>query len=432
MKNKVFAKIIIIIGVLLLLASGYMIYVGAKSIDAREQSVQEIDTYLTNHVSSPFKNSAIAQTAPEQKKEIEALYSYQATETLTFLSHSEQWDDGKLKELYDELLKNKHGDEIETLHEVVVWPHEEEDALATHTSDIVNQSLEVNFGALPEDFSLDFTRNVSLITLYGGDTEDSIADMAWSLSHEYGHLYTFYYMFNPSATDLADSEYGKLRKCTENGLISAAFPDDDYYKNHYKYLLEVAANDYVQLMGSPTTREVVDYLDIQQMLNSGEDPTQEFRFSGNNANPQENLELPLASEVDGLSEYFYQFIDEKAPTPVEPRSEIKINIESDSRGYNLVDGYRDFVHYKLTWNTPYQDAVYSVVCYDSDPYRLQPIKTVQGGEEPLAIIGTVVADHGSQVTYYSDENAKGTKTFLVIAQLTDGTYYSSEPLVHTF
>ena len=427
-----FAKIIIIIGILLLGASGYMIHISMKSIADRKQSVQEIDDYLASYVPSPFVNSALTQMPPPTEVTSEALYSYQATKTLTFLSHSEHWDEDKLKALHEELLKNKHGDEIDTLHEVVVWPHDEENAVATHTADVLDQSLKINFGALPKDFHLDFSRNVSLIALYSGDRDITVESQAWNLSHEYGHLYTFHYMFSESETDLATTEYGKLRKSDEYGLNTAAVPGDDYTDNHYNYLIEVAANDYVQLMGSPTTRQVLDFHDIQQLLDSGEDMPEEIRFSGNNANPQENLKIPLASEMAGLSEYFHQFIDEKTPSPIEQRTEISLNIESGSKGYNLVSGYRDFIHYKINWNTPYNDTIYTLVCYDSDPYHMRPIKTVHVGNEGNAVIGTVANNTGNYVRYLYDEIDTGTKTFLVIAQLPDGTYYSSAPLVHTF
>lgn len=432
MKKKSFAKVFIIIGILLLLASGYIIQDLLKSIEGIRQSIHEVDTYLDSYVASPFKNSAMFQTPPEPETQSEALYSYQATDTLTFLSHSEQWDEGKLKDLHEELLKNEHGEEMSTLHEVVVWPHEEEHALATHSSDVITQRLAINFGALPKDFHLNFARNVSLIALYGGDKETTIEDMAWPLSHEYGHLYTFHYMFSGNNTDLATTEYGQLRKSVENGLNTSPAPGDDYFENHAKYLFEVAAEDYVQLMGSPTTRRVVAFKDVQQHLNSGEEPSQKIRFSGNNANPQGNLELPLASEVDGLSAYFYQFIGTKARLPLTPRSEIQLSIDSDSQGYNLVDGYRNFVHYNLSWNTPYSDTIYTLVCYDANAYQVRPIKTVHIGETASAIIGTIASSSGNYVRYFSDEIDSGTKVFLVIAQLPDGTYYSSEPLEYTF
>ena len=429
---KIFAKIITFIGILLLLASGYMIHNNFESVAEREQSIQAIDDYLASYSPAPFINSATTQAAPTEAATSEALYTYKASNTLTFLSHSEQWDESKLKELYEELLKNEHGAELDTLHKVVVWPQDEENAAATHTADVLDQSLAINFGALPKDFHLNFSRNISLIDLYSGDRDTTIESMAWNLSHEYGHLYTFHYMLGGSNTDLADTEYGKLRKSTEYNLNPAISPGDDYVDNHYQYLFEVAANDYVQLMGSPTTRQIIDFEDVQQTLDSGENPPEEIRFSGNNANPQENLEIPLASEVDGLAEYFYQFIEEKAPTPVAPKSEMTLSIESGSKGYDLVEGYRNFVHYKLTWNTPYEDALYTIVCYDSDPYKMRPIKTVHVGKEPTATIGTVAKNTGNYVRYFADEVDSGTKTFLVIAQLSDGTYYSSEPLVHTF
>ena len=432
MNKKIFAKPLIITGVILFSISVYMVYITGASIKNRNQAIQTIDTHLTTYVSNPFENSALSQEAPLTEIQNEALYSYQATDTLMFLSHSEQWDEVKLQELYNELLQNKHGEEMTTLHEVVVWPQADENALATHSSDVLAQSLKVNFGALPEDFQLDFMRSISLIALYDGDEKNTIESMASALSHEYGHLYTFYYMFDAANLDLADTEYSQLREYDKYDLITTAFPALDYWENHHRYLFEVAANDYVQLMGSPTARQTTAIQDVRQLINSGANPSPEGQYIGNGLIPQENLKIPLASEVDGLSKYFHQFIGEEAPVPTSPRNEITITIEPGSQGYDLIDGYRNFVYYDLKWNTPYQDATYILVCYDAGDYLIQPIKTVLAGQESVATIGTVTRNKGDHITYMSDEHDQGTKIFLVLALLPDGTYYSSEALEYTF
>jgi hypothetical protein len=433
MKNKIIAGIVIAAGILLFSAGGYMGYTYSMDIYSREQSVKEVNTYLTGYVPSPFENSALVQEPPSLIKKTTALHSYKASESLVFSSYSKEWDETKLKELHQELLKNKHGKEMETLHEVVIWPQEDKSALATHSSDVVKDALEINFGALPYKFQLNFFRDVSLIDLYGGDKKTTIESMAWSLSHEYGHLYTFYYMLtNKTGWSFGNTKYAQLRKCTENELIPTLTPAANYLENHYKYLFEVAAEDYVQLMGSPTTRQVVDFVDIRQRLN-GADALDEAAFNlGHNAYPQENLQLPLANEVEDLPEFFYSFIKEKVPEPIEQKKEIKLTIQSGSRGHDLTIGYRNFVYYNIEWNKPYKDAIYTLVSYDPNKYQTYPIKTVHNDGTAIGTIGTVSYDSGGYVQWTYDEIDRGTKVFLVIAQLPDGTYYSSEPLEHTF
>lgn len=429
--KKIGAKIAIVVGVGIMGASGYMSYNNIEEIKAHEAAATTIDSYMSEYVPSPFNNSAQTKKAPETIVANEATHSFQATETLTFLSYSDEWDEAKLKELYDELLKNKHGDEIEQLKEVVVRAEENDEALASHSQEVDTKSLEVEFGALPSPLKMDFVRDISLIDLYGGDTKTTIESMAWSLSHEYGHLYTFHYMFNDETEDLSGTEYAKLRNYEENGLNPSAYPQDDYYEKHHKYLVETAAEDYVQLMGSPTTRQVVDFKDVKEARNNEEMDQATFDL-GYNCRPQENLEIPVASEVEGLKDYFYQQIGEEAPTPVEPHSEMEIKIERQTKGYDLVNGYKSYIYYDLTWNTPYQDTVYTLVCYEPDNYIIMPIKTVQNGEEATATIGEYAYQSGGYIYSRDDGLNKGTKVFVVLAQLSDGTYYASQPLKYTF
>ena len=61
-----------------------------------------------------------------------------------------------------------------------------------------------------------------------------------------------------------------------------------------------------------------------------------------------------------------------------------------------------------------------------------PIKTVHPGQNTSAIIGEYVVDRGDRVTFIDDGNAEGTKVFMVIALLPDGTFYASEKLEHHF
>ena len=393
-----------------------------------QQSQAQIATFAAAPQTEPFTNTSADEppdvpAAPEPRY---ALAAVTAPEGFVLKSYSQYWDEAQLHLLREELLKNRHGPELETLNEVRVMAQGDYTAAAKHTSDVKVVDFQLKFGALPPEFTFPINLDISNITLYGDDNR-TVESMARALSHEYGHLYTFYYMLDGTAP-MAKTAYANLRGCAENGLIA----DDnraDYWSNHYQYLVEVAAEDYVQLMGSPTTRTVTDYPDIWQSLSGAVYPE---GVAAANLLPQENLMLPLAAEVPGLADYFYSFLGEPPPAPVAERQEIKLQIAPATAGYNLMVGYRSFTRYTITFDMPYEDAIYTVGCYDPDAYMVYPVKTVHTGQQGTATVGTVTADTGGYILTQSDNIATGTKVFFVVAQLPDGTYYLSDRLEYTF
>ena len=360
-----------------------------------------------------------------------ALYSIVAPEGFSLKSYSKYWDEAQLQLLYEELKQNKHGPELETLNEICVYAQAADNIAAMHTSDVKAVAFMLNFGALPPDFAFDVTLDVSNIALYGGDKITTVAGMARSLSHEYGHLYTLYYMLDEDAA-LGGTEYAALREWRANGLITTTRAAN-YGDEHYRYLVEVAAEDYVQLMGSPATRTVTDFPDVRGVLAGAVYPElYALNTEAANLMPQENLMIPLATEVPGLADYFYSFLNEAPPAPAQGRQDISLQIQQGATGFDLTGGYRSFVYYTLTWNTPYEDAIYTVGCYDPDDYMVYPVKTVYTGQQAVATVGTATADDGAYVYWQSDGLDSGTKVFFVVAQLPDGTCYLSDRLEYTF
>jgi hypothetical protein len=347
-----------------------------------------------------------------------------------------------LIQLYHELLLNTHGDEISFLYEVIVYPHEEEDGyfLATFARGVTVIDFFIQYPALPEDFKVPFLQDTGTINLYGGDIYTTIDSMAASLSHEYGHLFTYYYMFGIERNDddsngtdsLRESMYAKLREVTRFNLITSLSYGENYRQERHRYLIEIAAEDYVLLMGSPTTRQVVDFVDVRQVVNGAERP--ESLKNARNAFPQENLMIPLANEVPGLKEYFFSFIDTELRMPVEEKQEVLLQIRKNNIEFLLTTGYRTFTHYIITWNTPYENAIYTLVCYDPNDYTGWgiPIKTVRPEQNASAVIGEYVIEQANQVVSLDDGLANGTMVFMVVAMLPDGTFYLSEKLEHTF
>ena len=356
------------------------------------------------------------------------LASYQSPEGILFVSQSEAWDENKLEELYQELLRNRHGEELNSLTRVTVYPQKDDFAAATHQRADQHTNLTLHFPAFNDTPLFTFTRSAGTISLYDGDNRTTALAMASSLSHEYGHHYTFTHMLNTHAdTALYYTEYARLRGLdSTNSYVSTA--NQQFYNDHHdSYLVEIAAEDYVTLMGSPNSRTVGEYDDVRQYMNGGKSDTELFR----NAAPQENMHLPLAQDVPGLADYYYSFLDEQAPAYPDER-EFDLRFDRRTASYHLTSGYQTFVSYKITWEKLYgEDAVYTLISAKDDE-TFMPVRTVTAGEDAAAWIGCVTLEQGSQVQIYDDGLAAGTRTFLVTAILPDGRFCVSEPVVQSF
>jgi len=442
-KSKAPYVFIILLMLFTILAGGFTVNRFNSEIELYESLSSEARAFFRTRPLKNFTNSAAdADPYIYVDHRDDALYIFETPEGFTMVSHSEAWDKEMLILLYHELLLNTHGEEINFLHEVIVHPHEEEDghALATFAQGTAVINFFIQFPALPENFTVLFPQDIGTINLYGGDINTTIESMAHSLSHEYGHLFTFYHMFNAERNEgdlnenrsLSDTAYARLREAARFNLITSSSPGETYLQDRFRYLFEIAAEDYVQLMGSPTTRQIVDFVDVRQIVNGAERP--ENMRGARNAFPQENLMIPLANDVPGLKEYFFSFIDAAPKVPVEEKQEIILQIKRNDIRFHLTTGYRTFTHYVITWNTPYENAIYTLVSYEPDNYTGWgiPIKTVHPGQNASAVVGEYVVEQGTQVVSLDDGLASGTKTFFVVAMLPDGTFYLSEKLEHTF
>jgi len=435
--GRAFIITLFIISLLLMGAGVFGLQHFMGELNAYRQSMLDSETAFMTRVAEPFRNVA-ADAPPFMREDDDStppLYYFETPEGFTMLSHSAAWNTQMLIALYEELMLNQHGEEIHFLHEVIVFADEDERALASYTIGSDTDRFTIEFSAFPSDFGINFGRTFGTIHLYGGDSVTTIEGMAGSLSHEYGHLFTFYHMFNDAlqaGESLAYTEFARLREASRNDLIVSAGRGEDYWEQRFRYLFEIAAEDFVQLMGSPTTRQVVDFVDVRQRLNTAEVPAS--TLGARNAFPQENLMIPLAAEVPGLKEYFFSFINREPPQPIERRQEITLEITQHARTFELVTGERTFLFYEITWNSPYDGAIYTLVTYDPANYSGwgTPIRTIRPGITPSAIIGEYVIELDEQVRSMNDNLAEGTRVFMVIALLPDGTFFTSEKLTHTF
>lgn len=422
--------------------SAYFLYNLNSEAELYETSKAETIALFDNYEPEPYVNSTYGATPYiSQADREDGLYFFDAPEGFTIVSLSPAWNRNMLQALYEELKRGEHGDEMQKLYEIVIYPDEdnEANALATYSPGISTASFFIQFPAFPTEFSVNFPIYTGKISIFGGDTNTTVESVAGSLSHEYGHHYTFYYMFDHALREqnlLGQSRYGQLRDYEGFELIESAEIGEDYLQNRHKYLIETAAEDYVTLMGSPASRYVIDYYDVRQLLENPElDGT---RRGGRNAFPQENMMIPLAIDVPGLAEYFYSFIDAEPRVPVEEKQNIELEFTRDSEEYNLESGPRVFTHYDIRWDMPYEDAIYTLACYDPHEYTGWgiPIKTVRPGDysrgRASAVVGEYAVLDDNMVHFRDDGLATGIKVFYVVALLPDGTYYLSDPTYFNF
>jgi Pregnancy-associated plasma protein-A. len=403
-----------------------------QKIADKQTSKGKIDNYLVNYVRSTSDNQqALDLFSITKAKDSKILHSYKTPEGFEMISYTNKWTKEKLIDLYEELMKNRHGDEIELLYQVIVYGVADSYAAGDHSNESKEFELQLRFPALRSNSSITYELEMGTIQLYNGNEYTKVQQFAHTLSHEYGHHFTFHHFFKDG---VEGSEYAKLRNVAAD-MVRYNWWDDqnDYKKNHHWYLVEIAAEDYVQIMGSPMTKNQVDYKDIREILNGA-------KWVGNldskNGTPQENLMIPFAHEVEGLYDYFNKFVSdtyEPAPTlPIEKNIEIKVKKGSSSQ--LGADGMLYFTHYVISWNDAYKNekASYTLVCYDENDYYIHPIKTVGYGNSMTAYIGTVSINRNNYIYWQYDNIDKGNKNFVVIVHFPDGTILKSKPFAYSF
>ncbi len=437
---------------LLVVAIGAGVYFGIMLHDVNQQCLQT-EARLEDIRSIP---EAIIQTdysyeksefqsqeldTSEEKDRGLAQYTFNH---IKFISYSKQWDENKLKLLCEELLKNKHGSEIDYLDSVFVYGQKDDAALGIHNG--ADRNIEVPvvlFDVFPNNFTYKLANAVSVITLYNADNYTTVEQMAITLSHEYGHHFTLYYFnLKGDAAAIEQDPYFNLRYVDDIGIRYHDEDRDDwneYLNNHMWYLIEIAAEDYVYLMGSPNTRRQIEYLDSMDTLKLNakkkDDELESYyaivNESSFNESPHENIALLLPDQVDGLAELYYSMIDLDAPEYTgrsEQAEDINIKISARRKHEKL--------YYNITWDKPWksEDVTYTLVAYDENDSLIGAIKSVSGDEKALASIGSVVYETQNYYHYYDyDFWVKHDKLrFRVVVTFPDGTAVVSPPVDRSF
>ena len=197
---------------------------------------------------------------------------------------------------------------------------------------------------------------------------------------------------------------------------------EDYYNNHEWSIYEIAAEDYVQLMGSESGRRTEEYLDVYDLLTSYDGDSYSNSYDENIVNvfPQENIYIPLADEIGGLRDYFFSYIGlEDDETPLAP-VDFNISIAKKSNFGNT--------YYEITWDKPSDDpaALYTLVCYDMDGNLHSAIRTVYGNEKAIARVGDYVAFVDNHPMKFESNVTATDRYFRIFLLLPDGQMQSSE------
>jgi hypothetical protein len=166
--------------------------------------------------------------------------SYKSPTGLTIKSYSPKWNTvSQLKAVEDELLQNKHGEEIKLLGQIVIFPDfpAGKKVLGQYFAEYTHSFRSVNL------------LSGRTIHLYGGNQFSTIESIATTLSHEYGHHFTFYHLFKDEALlpeKWLESDYARARDLSR-------YPEANTGDGAYEWMMsEILAEDYVQLFGSET------------------------------------------------------------------------------------------------------------------------------------------------------------------------------------
>ena len=346
---------------------------------------------------------------------------YYSPEGIIYKSYSKQWaNEAKLKLLHEELLNNTYGQELKKLKYINIYPDYSK-RLQNETGDYsISYRIMQNgiYEVLPE----------CTISLFGGESLNSVDLMAGVLSKQYGKHFTQYYILKKEniilTKDGHKSKYAEIRGLNLREKSST----QDLIWN----IENIAANDYVQIFGSKLARKHFSFPNLinefEKNPNSWKQPvTSKYMY---NLLPQDNLQLPLALEINGLREYWLNLsnIDNKNEVFIEkPRlyvSEI-----------NELMHQQNSIQITLSWDTiahQNQKYNYTLVTYgDFDPYPMPIItyENIPGSSKTLyGRYGAVVSKLNNVIHYNKHVGFYGKKTFRVFVSDSLGNMVSSNKL----
>lgn len=349
----------------------------------------------------------------------EVLYDQYKTDLgFSINSYCQNWTGDRLEEVYKEFKMNTYGDEIKYLKEINLYSN---NPTGGKEEGVYNASY--NQLKILGSEKIVLSKNNS-IDLYNLEDKDTVEDFSKTLSHEYGHHFTLYYLIDYESKTFEDWENTKMfkaRKLAENKNVT-----NDYINGHQWSIIEICAEDYVQLYGSPTARKIHLFKDIEGRYYSGKiNKSASYSYSIFNIHPQENNEIPLALELPSVKKYW----EEASGIASIVKSTTKPNLA-------LVDtlklGY-DKKQYKFQWTKSVDDhneeaKYYTLVATNTEGNQIIPIKTVQQGEPLEAIVGSIRIVEENNIMFYTDSFVNTPQKLNVYAISSSGGIISSESL----
>jgi len=340
---------------------------------------------------------------------------YTAPNGLVISSYSVNWTDtNKLRALYDELLQNEHGTELELLKEIEIY-HD-----YPRGNGVAGQYYFQTVSSLLSKTKM----QPSKIELYGGEEHKTVESFAHTLSHEYGHHVTHYYTLQADKITLtddtkwADTTYAKMRGLSDDKRVSVSDGE------HRWQIAEIAAEDYVQLFGSPLAKKATPFSSrVEQALAGQEPKAVTWNGSMYNIQPQENLFLPLASDVPGLYEWFRTQIKGDKGTfapPAKPKLSL-VSFTPQGEVGNQLQFAWEIVGEKPNYH-------YTLVTYTDQDLLPEPIVTRTAKDKKEAKFGPVVTRKGSYIYTYKEPSAKGIRHFKLYA-FGDNGWVSQSPVL---
>lgn len=424
-KNRV--AVFFLIFLMLVLAAGIYLYLTTTWARSEMEALKNADLSATHAVKGDNRG-ATGLPVSQKMQYPTAVDVYQTPMGFSIVSFSQNWTGESLKDIYNELTANKHGEEMYAISEVMLYPGESAlgsggSVAGTHVTQQKNFSVYFHLSGLaPDSLQYNFASVQSTIELYNMDEYDAVSEVARTISHEYGHHYTMYY-FMPSDEAAKTSEYYVLRGVDSFDHDVFYDIESEYYENHMWSLYELAAEDYVQLMGSSGAKQQREYLDVYDVLdnyNKFKDYTAYADASVSNVYPQENIYLPLADEINGLRNYYLSFIGEHSDAQDLDHTDFNISMtEHEQYGYT---------YYEITWDktTKDSDALYTLVCFSDNGDIFLPVRTVHGDETPIARAGTAVKLSGITLTTLKNGVTDEDRYFKLYVTWPDGRMQSSE------
>ncbi|MDQ0215916.1 hypothetical protein J2S13_002336 [Oikeobacillus pervagus] len=285
---------------------------------------------------------------------------YKGKSGVTFESYSPKWNtDRKLQQLEQQLLRNKHGKELAYLGKIMIYPDypNGKGVLGMYFAEYIYGNGEMRY------------LGDRVIHLYGGEDHPTVVDMAYTLSHEYGHHFTYYHLVQKEQKPLdkwLQSDYAKARHF------------DQYHKIHTNgrgdyiwHMPEVIAEDYVQLFGSEEAvstgmqmnTDVSTPFDTPSIMNYWK------KYLGNEYTPVTPLQLYITDYKENANKTYDLQLHVANRTP----NEVFLRAEGDSvRTYSSYIG--EWPYSSLTKWIRYQDLPYDYAGFMLDGNETQTIR----------------------------------------------------------